>query len=83
MIVGHLVGVWLLTATWVNVGDDIKELSEPLEIRTFDTQAECIAFVEDTVSLMRADQDKLRALLGLMPGANAITLQCTKQAVEM
>lgn len=84
MIVGHLVGVWLLSATWVNVGTSgIEELSEPLEIRTYETRAECFEAVDNAVKRLQADVELLRNALRFMPGSNAITLQCTKQAVEI
>jgi len=84
MVASSLVGVWLLTATWFNIGaGEPTPLSEPYSIQTYDTQAECEANAASRSSELSKNQDDLLQLLSLIPGSNAIGFMCTKQAVEM
>jgi len=81
MFASHLIGVWLLTATWIN--PQYEALSEPYEIRTYETKAECFAAVDTIVNQLQADQPKLKQMLNVFPGSAGIKVECRKQAVEM
>lgn len=81
MLTNHLIGVWLLTATWL--GPQQQPLSEPYEVRTYESHVQCAAAVDSLVDELLADKASLKTLLSLFPDSTAIKLECVKQAQEM
>lgn len=81
MLVEHLVGAVLYTATWL--APDMTPLTEPFELMTFDSMAECEEALASHAAALAAE-DLLRGkLINKVPGAVGILLECTPQASEV
>lgn len=80
-MLSSLIGVWLLTATWIN--PEHQPLSEPYEIRTYQTKAECFTALDRIVDDLTSDQHGLAEMLKLFPGSAGIAVECRKQASEV